>query len=76
MERRFRAMEQYIFITFAIFMEQFDNALADCKKCIEIEPKEWTHFRLLSEVYKAMGDNNAADVYYQHSVELNQCINR
>lgn len=59
-----------------IKMEQFDNALADCKKCIEIEPKEWTHFRLLSEVYKAMGDNNAADVYYQHSVELNQCINR
>jgi len=57
-------------------MEQFDNALADCKKCIEIEPKEWTHFRLLSEVYKAMGDNNAADVYYQHSVELNPCINR
>jgi tetratricopeptide (TPR) repeat protein len=41
-------------------MGRFEEALRDCNECIAEAPKEWTHYRVRSEVYDAMGNNWAA----------------
>ena len=49
---------------------KFTEALADCNTCISAERREWTHYRLRSEVYEAMGEFAAAKVDYDRSMDL------
>jgi tetratricopeptide (TPR) repeat protein len=57
-------------------MRRFDEALRDCNECIAEDPKEWTHFRVRSEVYDAMGNHWASKADYEISINLNTCVNR
>lgn len=55
---------------------RFDEALRDCNECITNDPKEWTHYRVRSEIYDALGNHWAAKADYDTSMNLNPCINR
>jgi Flp pilus assembly protein TadD len=55
---------------------QYEEALKDCNECVESNPKEWTHYRLRSEVYEAMGKSENARWDYYTSMDLNPVINR
>lgn len=57
-------------------IKQFERALKDCDECIKYEPNKWTHLRIRSEVYKAMGDKDRASNDYILSLDLNPFINR
>lgn len=63
-------------VSLYIKLMQFDDALADCNKCIRAEPKGWTHYRIRSEVYKSMGNDEAARCDYVESMNLNPSVNR
>lgn len=55
---------------------RFEEALADCNKCVREEPKEWTHYKVRSEVHAAMGNETAARNDHDWSMDLNPSMNR
>lgn len=59
-----------------IKMKEFSKALKDSNYCITKEPNDWGHYRVLSEVYEAIGNKEMARKYYEISCDLNPCINR
>jgi tetratricopeptide (TPR) repeat protein len=61
-------------VSIYIKLGQFEEALTDCNACIAVEPEGWTHYRVRSEVYEAMGDTAAARRDYARSLELNDAL--